>query len=407
MGVGWKEDVVAQKAFRKQLMDLAAQGGANRRELCRQFQVSEKTFYKWQARYRTAGEAGLENQSRRPHRSPSKADGDVEAAVLGVRQEYPDWGARKIQTVLERTAQEPVPARSTIHNILQRHGCIDAEESLKHRPYQRFEHPNPNDLWQMDFKGWFAMTNGQPCQPLTVLDDHSRYALCLRACANQRTHTVTNQLTAVFREYGLPLRMTMDNGSPWGSDSLHRYTPLTAWLMRLGIAVGHSRPYHPQTQGKIERFHRTLKRELLKRKSLQDVDHAQQQFDIWRKIYNQHRPHEALTMAVPSSRYCYSNRQFPEKLPSVRSYYRTTDAIRAVQFKGNISYRGHRVLISKGFRGLSVALRQTDDENVVEVYFCQYRVGIIHLQNIGNGLCKMTPLVKSEKQDFTSVLEKR
>lgn len=405
--MGWKEDVVTHKAFRKQLMEMAARSGANRRELCEQFQVSEKTFYKWQARYRTAGEAGLENRSRRPRRSPSKADPAIEAAVLRVRQESPSWGARKIQTVLERSAQKPAVARSTIHNILRRHGCIDEEESVKHQPYQRFEHENPNDLWQMDFKGWFALANGQPCQPLTVLDDHSRYALCLKACENQRTETVAAQLTAVFREYGLPLRMTMDNGSPWGSDNLHRYTPLTAWLMRLGIGVGHSRPYHPQTQGKIERFHRTLKQELLKRRSFQDLEQTQTDFDSWLTIYNQQRPHQALQMAVPSSRYCRSHRQFPEKLPSIRSYYKTTDSVRAVQFKGHINYRGHRVLISKGFRGLSVALRPTDDETVLDVYFCQYRVGIIDLQHIGKGPCKMTPRMKSKNQDFIRSLEKR
>jgi transposase InsO family protein len=404
--VGWKEDVVAQKAFRKQLMELAAREGANRRELCRQFQVSEKTFYKWQARYRREGEAGLENRSRRPLRSPFRVGAEMETAVLEASKQYPDWGARKIETVLERCSEKKPPARSTIHNILVRHGCIDAEESVKHRPYQRFEHEKPNDLWQMDFKGWFAMGNGQACQPLTVLDDHSRYALCLMACVNQRAETVQGHLTAVFREHGLPVRMTMDNGSPWGSDRLHRYTPLTAWLMRLGIRVGHSRPYHPQSQGKIERFHRTLKRELLKRRTFQDVEQTQKQFDVWRNIYNQQRPHEALTMAVPSIRYCCSNRVFPEKLPAVHTYYKSTDIVRIVDVKGRVGYSGRRVLISKGFRGFPVALRQIDD-HTFDVYFCRFRVGRLDTRNSGEGLCKMTPLMKSETQAFIKGLEKR
>jgi transposase InsO family protein len=330
----------------------------------------------------------------------------MEAAVLEARKQYPDWGARKLETVLEKSQNEKPPARSTIHNILVRHGCIDAEESVKHRAYQRFEHEKPNDLWQMDFKGWFAMEDGQPCQPLTVLDDHSRYALCLRACVNQQAETVKQHLTAVFREYGLPLRMTMDNGSPWGSDSLHRYTPLTAWLMRLGIRVGHSRPYHPQTQGKIERFHRTLKRELLKRSWFSDVEHTQKQFDAWREIYNQQRPHESLTMAAPSSRYCCSNRVFPENLPAVDAHYKSTDIVRRVQVKGHIRYGGQRVVISKGFRGFPVALRQIDD-HTFDVFFCQFRVGLLQTQNMGKGLCKMTPLMKSKNQDFINGLEKR
>jgi hypothetical protein len=168
--------------------------------------------------------------------------------------------------------------------------------------------------------------------------------------------------------------MTMDNGAPWGSDAQHTYTRLTAWLIRLGIHVTHSRPYHPQTQGKLERFHRTLKRELLRRHRIQDLQDAQQRFDSWLHIYNTIRPHEALQMGVPSSRYRVSSRPFPERLMPVESHYRTDDQIRWVQQKGFISYQGRRILVSKGFYGLPVAVRPTQEDGVLEIYFCQQRV---------------------------------
>src|SRR5262249_9640533 len=155
------------------------------------------------------------------------------------------------------------------------------------------------------------------CHPLTVLDDHSRFALGLEACANEQGVTVQERLTTIFRRYGLPRRMTMDNGSPWGNDSTHPHTPLTVSLMRLGIGVGHSRPYHPQTQGKDERFHRTLKVEVLHGRTFRDLPHCQAAFDEWRTVYNVQRPHEALAMATPGSRYAISARPFPASLPAV------------------------------------------------------------------------------------------
>src|SRR6266542_1835993 len=197
----------------------------------------------------------------------------------------------------------------------------------------------------MDFKGHFA-THAARCHPLTVLDDHSRFALGLLACPDQKTHTVQHRLSDIFRRYGLPERMTMDNGSPWGSNA-DGFTPLTAWLIRLGIRVSHSRPYHPQTQGKDERFHRTLKLEVLRRYSFPDLNHAQSRFDIWRGTYNLERPHESLTMQVPASRYRPSPRCFPEALPSIE--YDSKDLVRKVQNGGEIWFRGHPYKIGNAF----------------------------------------------------------
>ena len=188
----------------------------------------------------------------------------------------------------------------------------------------------------MDFKGHLPIENSR-CHPLTILDDHSRFALGLQACSDEKTQTVQQRLSAVFRLYGLPERMTMDNGSPWGGASEHFFTPLTAWLIRLGVRVSHSRPYHPQTQGKDERFHRTLKLELLRMHTFRHLDHAQSHFDTWRNTYNLERPHESLGMQVPASRYRPSPRSFPESLPPVE--YDSKDVIRKVQEGGEIWFK--------------------------------------------------------------------
>ena len=193
---------------------------------------------------------------------------------LAVRAEHPAWGGRKIRRRLQDLKHPAVPSASTITAILHRQGRIAAAASAGHKPFERFERAAPNELWQMDYKGHFATRAGR-CHPLTVVDDHSRYAVGLRACGDERGGTVQAELSAIFRRYGLPERMLMDNGSPWGSDALHRHTWLTVWLLELGIAVSHGRPYHPQTQGKDERFHRTLTAEVIGRRAFADLAECQ------------------------------------------------------------------------------------------------------------------------------------
>ncbi len=258
------------------------------------------------------------------------------------------------------------PAASTITAILRRHGRLDPREGDKHRPWRRFEAEAPNDLWQMDFKGHFALAQGR-CHPLTVLDDYSRYALGLEACADERGVTVKARLTGIFRRYGLPRKMLMDNGSPWGADAAHPYTPLTVWLLKLGVQVAHSGPYHPQTLGKDERFHRSLKAEVLQYCQGLDLAGCQQRLACWRLIYNLERPHEALGLAPPVSRYRESPRSFPEKLPAWD--YGPGDQVRKVQAQGWISFRGQEFRLGKAFRGESVALRPTLTHGVWEVFF--------------------------------------
>lgn len=365
-------------SLRWEFVELASQPEVNFTQLCQRFGISRDKGYKWLKRYRVEGLAGLQDRSRRPHQSPRRTGTEMEQQILRLREAHPAWGAWKIQARLTTLEIPGVPASSTVHQILRRHGRIDPAESAKRRAWQRFEHPAPNQLWQMDFKGHFALSNGQRCHPLTMLDDHSRYALCLRACRNQTGQTVQQALTETFRRYGLPERMLMDNGSPWGDDADHPFTPLTVWLLRFGIAICHGRPYHPQTQGKEERFHRTLKVELLAGRSYRDHSSVQTSFDQWRLIYNQQRPHQALGMAVPASRYQISLRCFPEQLPSIE--YSSSDTVRKVQDHGKIGFRSRVFRVSKAFRGYPVALRPTVTDGLWEVYFCAHRIAQIDLR---------------------------
>jgi hypothetical protein len=224
-------------------------------------------------------------------------------------------------------------------------------------------------LWQMDFKGHFPFFNGARCHPLTVLDDHSRFSLVLKACADERGETVRPVLIDAFRRYGLPAAMLMDNGAPWGAQANHPFTAFCLWLIRLGIRVSHGRPYHPQTQGKDERFHRTLEFEVLRHFNFTSFEHCQREFDRFRDRYNLVRPHDALGLDTPVSRYRPSPLPFPETLPPVE--YPPGLEVRKVQAEGWFSYRGKAFRVSKALRGYPIALRHSDaGDSLREVLFC-------------------------------------
>jgi len=298
---------------------------------------------------------------------------------MAVRQEHKAWGGRKIRKVLQNAGCATLPAASTITAILHRNQQIDPDETQKHKPFQRFEKEHPNELWQMDFKGHFALATGGFCHPLTVIDVHSRFLVGLRACPNETKDTVQTNLTDIFRCFGLPERMLMDNGPPWGFDLVWRHTILTAWLIQLGIAISHGRPYHPQTQGKDERLHRTLSAEVIQQHTLATLQESQAVFDNWRHIYNDVRPHEALQLQTPSERYLPSSRIFPEILPPVT--YEPGDEIRKVDIAGKIYFHGRRFFISHAFNHQPVALRPADQDGVFDVFFCKQKVAQISLHH--------------------------
>jgi transposase InsO family protein len=370
----WNE--VDRMSLRREFVELASREGADVSKLCRRFGISRKTGYKWLARYAAGGVAALADESRRPGRSPSRTEPDVEQQVLTLRDAHPTWGGRKLRARLQSQGRTAVPSASTITEILRRHGRLEAAESARRQAPQRFEHAAPNELWQMDFKGHFPLSRGGRCHPLTLLDDHSRFALCLQALGNEQAEAVRPALTAVFRRYGLPRRILADNGTPWGGcDPQHRWTALSAWLVRLGVGVSHGRPYHPQTQGKEERFHRTLQVEVLRHRTFGDLAECQRRFDPWREVYNHERPHDALGLVVPASRYEASPRVFPERLSAIE--YGAGDGVRRVQKNGRISVRGVLYQVGRAFEGEPVALRPTLVDGVWDVYYCCERIAEI------------------------------
>jgi transposase InsO family protein len=382
--VGFREvSVMEQKlAF----VMFAEREGANLRGLCRRFGISRTTGYKWLERYRLAGPAGLIELSRRPKASPLRTASAIEGKVLEVRERSNNvWGGRKIKRTLQDRGEAGIPAASTITAILRRHDRLTEAGSAQHSgPWQRFERESPNELWQMDFKGHFALHSGR-CHPLTVLDDCSRFSLVLAACGDEQGGTVRRELIKAFRRYGLPLAMLMDGGSPWSDPGGEPLTRFSAWLMRLGVRVAHGRPRHPQTQGKEERFHRTLKAEVVNGRSFRDLADCQRAFDEWRPRYNHERPHEALDMATPGERYRPSPLSFPEVLAPID--YAPGDQVRKVDGDGFISFRNRPWRISKALRGEPVALRPTADDGVYAVHYCAHRVTTLDLRQGDSEAC--------------------
>lgn len=374
----WKEQSVMSQ--RKEFIQRASRTGRNMNQLCEEYGISRKTGYKWLGRYEEEGVMGLEDRSRRPHHSPKRTPSETEQLVLKARQQFPEWGGRKLGKVLRNMGCQDIPSASTITAILYRNGCIDPEESKKRRPIQRFEREEPNQLWQMDFKGPIRIVE-EKCYPMTVLDDHSRYLVCLKACENQQEETVKGCLIEVFRCYGLPDAFLTDNGPPWGPSSAENYyTKLNAWMFRLRIKLYHSRPYHPQTLGKDERLHRTLKTELLKYHTFEDFSTCQNMFNSWRDTYNHIRPHDALDLDVPASRYQPSHRAFPEKLPSVE--YDANEVVRKVRDGGRISFQGNHYRVGRAFDGFYVALRETETDGIFDIYFCEQKIKTISLLEV-------------------------
>jgi len=356
---------------KREFVELALQEGANRRELCRRFGISPKTGYSLLKRHALQGMVqACTPRSTRPLNSPARSTDALEQAVVQLRREHPSWGGRKIARRLADQGLGEVPAPSTVTNILHRHGLITPESSRASEHWCRFEHEQPNALWQIDFKGDFAMAAAR-CYPLTVLDDHSRFNLALRACPGVSTDSVRPHLEQVFARYGLPVRINTDNGAPWGAPRQpeHGLSELGVWLIRLGIRLSHSAPYHPQTNGKIERFHRSLKTEVLAGRSFADLGQAQAAFERWRGIYNHERPHDALDLLTPAKRYAISPRPYPRALAPIE--YQPGDTVVIVKHNGEASFRGHRLKVPNCLLKLPIAFRaDPQHDGHFDVFFC-------------------------------------
>lgn len=357
----WKEETVEN--LRLSFVSEAIQEGCNLSALCRQYGISRKTGYKWLQRYHD-GES-MQSKSRAPLHRPRKTPAETEELILSVRSAHPTWGARTILQHLKNKGNTDLPSPSTATAILKRNGRISPEVSAQHTPYKRFEKDSPNDLWQMDFKGHFALQDGMRCHPLTIKDDHSRALLCLDAYDNERWSSVKSSLERVFGEYGLPSAILCDNGPPWG-DSHQGYTLFEIWMMQLDVLPIHGRPLHPQTQGKEERFHRTLNEDIIKRIPLRDMAHAQQVFDAYRIEFNTERPHGALNLDVPAKHYKPSSRSVPASVKEPE--YDSGATLRKVNYKGYVSIQNHRYYLSESFIGKYLELVPCGEQQIALCY---------------------------------------
>lgn len=391
----WKTEETTME-LKTEFVQMADQPNANMSQLCRRFGISRPTGYKWLRRYRDEGLEGLSERSRRPNHSPNRTPEDIEALVVEARRRDPGWGGRKLRCHLVNqaktgdisTAPDRIPSASTITRILDRHDMLDSPESPSRRgSWERFERDEPNELWQLDFKGEFRLANGQYCYPLTLVDDHSRFSLAVAGCANQQRSTVQQLLAGVFRRYGLPWAILCDNGPPWGAGLGWRdwgpfYTGLAVWLMRLGIRVIYGRPNHPQGKGKNERFNRTLGDELLDHTQFKDHSEADRRMGDWRTRYNTVRPHQHLDMIPPATRYEPSDRTFPDELPPVE--YPGEATTRKVTSNGKIRFRGQQFTVGKAFSGHRLALRASPEPQTFECYFCSHQIRTINLNQNRN-----------------------
>lgn len=362
----WRESSVGKQ--RKEFVLEALQPGCNMAALCRKHEVSRKTGYKWIERFEKRGLAGLENASRRPHRFAQSVSGEIVFEVLALRERYPRWGPKKLQVLLRRAlggeTDVEIPSVRTVARILERAGQTSGRRG---RTSGASTAPTvapdsvagaPNDIWTVDFKGWWRTGDGQRCEPLTVRDAHSRYVLALELLASMRIEHVRPAFERLFERYGLPRAIQVDNGQPFASvRSPHGLTKLSAWWVSLGIRVIRGRPAHPQDNGAHERMHVDVRNDLEVRPE-RTRERQQLACEAWRREFNDVRPHEALGGKTPTSMYAKSARRFFVPPPPS---YRGDSEIRKVSANGDIWFHQRRIPISKAVAGYRVGLQVGSD----------------------------------------------
>ena len=302
----WKDKTVEE--IRREFVE-SVKTESNMSKVCREFGITRATGYKWIKRYQE--EASLKDKSRRPNITANKTPEEKEMLIIEARSQHPGWGATKIKIMLENNGHE-MPCVKTVNNILNRYDCISKEESLKHKAFIRFEKDRCNEMWQTDFKGEFKMQNGKYCYPLDILDDHSRFVIKIKP-SESTANLVLPTFKEAFYEFGMPNSVLSDNGAQFAGFR-QGYTQFEKWLMNHDVLPIHGRIKHPQTQGKIERFHRAMNQELLKHYTPKDISDAERVFNDWRNCYNNERPHEALGMKCPSDIYVPSERSYRDQV---------------------------------------------------------------------------------------------
>ena len=370
----WERKTVMEQ--RESFVEAVIRGEGTVTGLCAEYGISRKTGYKWLNRA-SQGQP-LSDESRCPHRQPSKTAEDLEAMILTVRAANPSWGGKTIRAALESAGVEGLPSVKTCGNILKRNGCISPEEARKHTPFQRFERETCNELWQMDFKGDFLLGDGVRCYPLDILDDHSRFCLC---CKPKSTLSgVKEDFILVLQEYGMPDALLTDNGAQF-SGFRGGYTQFERMLMDLDIQPIHGRILHPQPQGKLERFHRTMKEEAL-RTTPENMEMAKRRLDSWRWRYNNVRPHTALDMKPPASVYEPSARGYQPPKPYV---YDEGAKLVKVNSWGYLRFGPMQLYLSETMRDTYLEIRPFEEDAFAVVYR-NYRIAVVdaNIQKLRN-----------------------
>jgi transposase InsO family protein len=348
-------------------------------ELCRRYGICRATFYEWRDRKASGDPEWFKDRSHAPLHCHQTTAAAIAEQVIAARRRFPYLGPRKLLAVLEREAPEIAwPAASTMGEILKRAGLV-ASIKRRRRPLDQQRPCTPatsaNDEWAVDFKGWFRTRDHQRIDPLTITDSHSRFLIELRITA-PTIEGVRPYFTRAFREYGLPLAIRCDNGSPFGSRGPGGLTKLSAWWLKLGIEPHFIRPASPQENGRHERMHRTLKAQT-SRPAAQNASEQQFRFDAFRRHYNEERPHEALDQRPPMQLYGASPRAMPERIED--PWYDADHRVRRVRSNGEIMWRGELLFVSETLIGELIGIAELETGDYV-VRFCNLDIGLIDRQ---------------------------
>jgi putative transposase len=373
--MGWKETCVMEERFK--FIQGYQNDGESFAELCRRYDVSRKTGYKWVERYETEGLPGLQDQSRAADQHPNEVLKDVAEAVLEMRREHPHWGPAKLRIRLQKDEPKIIwPARSTIGEMLKRAGLtVPRKHRRKATPSQSpLRHAAAaNQVWSADFKGWFRCGDGSRCDPLTMTDGYSRFLLRCQAVEGMNEASVQGVMEAAFREFGLPQAIRTDNGEPFASVGIGGLSRLSVWWMKLGIRPERIRPGKPQQNGRHERMHRSLKQATAQPPAA-NLRRQQEAFDRFRQEYNWERPHEALEMKTPAELYLPNGRSYPARLGEPD--YSGEWEIRRVGPCGTMRWQKAKIFVGKVLTGEAIGLEPVD-EGQWKLWFFGHPLGIL------------------------------
>lgn len=373
----WKRSVIMDERmkFIGRLLE-----GEKMAELCREYDISRKTGYKFWNRYKDVGLKGLTDRARRPMRYANQLPIQLKKEILRIKRDKPSWGAPKIREILRRKYPEvKTPAKSTIHCILDRHGLVKRRKRrrFKAKGTPLLDQHNPNDLWCADYKGEFMLANKQYCYPLTITDYSSRFLLTCEGLENNSEIFAFSIFEQTFQKYGLPKTIRTDNGVPFSSPTaLFGLSKLSVWWLRLGICIERIKPGNPQQNGRHERMHLTLKKEATKPPGINFLQ-QQEKFDSFIEEFNTQRPHQALDMKYPNELYKYSPR--PYKGIQELSYP-FHDRTVTVTNCGRICFKKKKINLSRVFGGQDVGVKEMND-GIWLVTFMNYDLGFFDLDN--------------------------